>query len=265
MCSLASGAYEESKKWSKGVIYLTLIMPFYNEEKLLESAASEMLDALKNTTKSHQLILVDDGSRDQSARIAKKLETRYSKHVKLLTHAHNQGFGAAMKTGIANAEGEFCMIIPVDCPLSANEIKPFLEKAPQADLVLGYRPERRGYNWIMKMNTRFYHSLLRSIYGITYRDVNWIQLYRTKIFSVIEITTTGVMMLAEVVIKAQYLHFRIAEIPCEMKKRIHGTPSAARFKVMQRTARQFVIFFVRWFFDAKHFRPISSAKVMTHS
>ncbi len=122
---------------------------------------------------------------------------------------------------------------------------------PASDLILGWRPERLGYTPLMRFNSWFYHVLLRLLFGLPYRDVNWQHLYRRSIFEQIDIETHGVVMGAEMAVKAHRLGLRVAEVPCPMRPRRGGVASASRPKVMLRTAQEFGRFFWRWHFGRR--------------
>jgi len=82
--------------------------------------------------------------------------------------------------------------------------------------------------------------LLKTFFGLPYRDVNWVHLYHRDIFKKIDLQFTGIVMEAEVVIKAHALGLRICEVPCPMEESIHGKASAGRPKIMYRTRQDLI-------------------------
>lgn len=230
------------------MITLSTIMPAYNEAANIEEAIRITGSALQGAGISWELVVVNDGSGDGTGEILAALAATAPEAIRVVTHPRNQGFGAALRTGICAARGVFCIVVPADNPLTPATLQPFLEVAPQADIVLGWRPERPGYSPLMRFNTRFYHLLLRLFFGVKCRDANWQHLYRRSIFERINIETGGVVMGAEMIIKAQRLGLRIAEVACPMRPRVGGVASAARPKVMARTGSEFSRFFWRWYF-----------------
>jgi glycosyltransferase involved in cell wall biosynthesis len=217
-------------------IQLSILVPAYNEAGNIARAIETSYGAGKNLGISFEIVAIDDGSADETGAILTKLEQEFPELL-VVRHEQNQGLGAALRNGIRAARGQFCIIAPADNPHTAETIQPFLDQAEDADLVLGYRTHRLGYTWLMKFNTRVYHWLLHGVCGVPYRDVNWIHLYRRSIFEQIGMDFRGIVMEAEVVLKAHLLGLRIREVPCQMQIRTTGQASAARPKVMFKTGK----------------------------
>ena len=95
---------------------VSIIIPVYNSEKYLREA---ILSALNQTYKSIELILVDDGSADNSLAIAKTFE---SEHVKVF-HQENKGAGAARNKGLQESSGEYIQYLDADDLLNTNKIE----------------------------------------------------------------------------------------------------------------------------------------------
>ncbi len=87
---------------------LSIVIPCFNEEKTLEKCINRVLEIADNEL-ALELIIVDDASKDQSLSIAKNLEIRYPEIV-VLHHEKNQGKGAALRTGIQKATGDFVAV-----------------------------------------------------------------------------------------------------------------------------------------------------------
>src|SRR5437868_11183285 len=81
---------------------LSLVIPAYNEEKGIHAALQEADRALAELTSEYEILVVDDGSRDDTARVVAEA-ARHSPHIRLLRHSENHGYGAALRTGFAAA------------------------------------------------------------------------------------------------------------------------------------------------------------------
>lgn len=119
---------------------LSIIIPVYNEEKTVSTVLKRVTDVkLKNVTK--EIIVVDDGSTDKSAAIIAKFK---SPIIKFIQHKKNQGKGAAVRTGIKNAKGNYILIQDADFEYNPKDINKLLEPIQngKADVVYGTRLNR---------------------------------------------------------------------------------------------------------------------------
>lgn len=137
-------------------VTLSLIIPAYNEQKIIKKTLQELENFLRKEKYSWEVIVVDDGSRDNTVRIAKKFS---DKGVRTVSLAKNSGKGAALREGVRNATGQF--IIYMDCDLSVplKNIDIFLKKLQEgSDLVIGSRR-------IKGSNIKVHQPLIRESMG----------------------------------------------------------------------------------------------------
>jgi dolichol-phosphate mannosyltransferase len=136
-------------------VTLSLVIPCYNEEKTLETCVDKVL-AIKDDSLKLELIIVDDCSKDQSYAVGRALSERIPGMV-LLRHEKNQGKGAALRTGIARATGDFVAVQDADLEYDPMDLKRLLVplRLGVADVVLGSRFLSHGYHRVLY----FWHSL----------------------------------------------------------------------------------------------------------
>ncbi|HEY5956333.1 MAG TPA: bifunctional glycosyltransferase family 2/GtrA family protein [Polyangiaceae bacterium] len=136
-------------------IRLSVVIPCYNEERSLEACVATLL-AIQDDTLELEVILVDDCSTDDSYAVAQRLAHGIP-HFKLLRHAHNQGKGAALRTGIAQATGDFVAIQDADREYDPMDLKRLLGPLRDgiADVVIGSRFLSSGYHRVLY----FWHSV----------------------------------------------------------------------------------------------------------
>lgn len=108
---------------------LSIIIPAYNEEKKIQ----DVIDDIKNTRINDEIIVVDDGSSDNTFELAKRTG------VKVFRHSYNRGYGAAIKTGIRNASGDVVLFIDADGQHKAEDIEKVIEPIQNYDMVVGAR------------------------------------------------------------------------------------------------------------------------------
>jgi len=116
---------------------LSIIVPVYNEEKTIEKVIKE----LKKLKINKEIIVVDDGSKDKTPQILKKI-----KGIKVITHKTNKGKGAAVTTGIKHAKGDAIIIQDADLEYKPKDIPKLIKamKIFDADAVYGYRFIKRS-------------------------------------------------------------------------------------------------------------------------
>ncbi len=214
----------------------SIITPVYNEASIIEEAILQNIAVLENAQVVYEIIIVNDGSLDKTADILEKKFTVHPK-IKFISHRTNMGFGGAVKTGIENTTNTYLLCVPVDSPLTDELFQAFKNAANKADVVVSYRIARLGYTPRMRLNSFVYHFLIELMFDIHLQDFNWIHLYHRRLFKEggIEITSKGIFMLAEVLIKAQSKGYTFFEIPVVQSERITGTASASKFSVMLKT------------------------------
>jgi len=233
---------------------ISVIMPAYNEAPGLEEAVSETSQALRSLGIDFEIIIVDDNSGDRTPEIADNLARRYP-NVISVHHEKNQGIGGAFRTGIAQATKEFIILVPVDNPLDREDLTSYLRRVDVCDIVVGSRAERVGYTRFAYFASFLYNRILVPLlFNIGVSDVNWIQVYRRKLFTdkTIEFKNNKIFYLVEVLVLAKRKHLIIAEVPARMRKRLYGKPTCSRPSMMVSTFLDMLQFF--WQINVKEKR-----------
>jgi glycosyltransferase involved in cell wall biosynthesis len=150
----------------------TLVVPFYNPGSRLGKHMAEIVDALKSSALSFEILAVSDGSTDHSE---DQLSVIESDRITLVRMDRNQGKGAALRTGLSRGRGEYLGFIDGDGDIPAILLPNFLEMMirEQPDIIFGsklhprsevvYPPLRRIYSW-------GYQQLIRTLFHLPIRD-----------------------------------------------------------------------------------------------
>lgn len=143
---------------SKRPITLSVVVPCYNEEATLGLCIEKVL-GLRDEGLLLEIIIVDDASTDKSSEVARGLMEQ-TPEIKVIRHAHNQGKGAALRTGFAQVTGDFVVVQDADLEYDPQDILGLLTPLVdgRADVVygsrfLGGRPHRVLYFWHFLGNT----------------------------------------------------------------------------------------------------------------
>lgn len=131
---------------------VTVIIPAYNEESGIGDVIEQVKRVLLQAQIPHEVIVVDDGSIDQTSLVAQRSGARVLRHVK------NMGYGTALKTGIRMAQNESVLITDADGTYAVDQIPEILDELQTADMVVGARTSnnvgiplvRRPAKWILR-------------------------------------------------------------------------------------------------------------------
>lgn len=225
---------------------LTVLIPSYNEEDNLPTTLPAVIAACEQQTRSFEILVVDDGSKDRTAELVEGF-AREDPRVRLHKHPHNMGPGSGIKTGVDIARGDFIIFIPADIAMDLGQLHRYMAEARAgADIVVGIRSDRRDYTARRKLNSYAYIALIKTLYLMPQRQFNYIHLYRRAIFERVRIEYTGVFITAEILIKARDLGYRLVEVDIEYVPRVAGEATCGKPVVINKTARELIHFWPRW-------------------
>jgi glycosyltransferase involved in cell wall biosynthesis len=229
---------------SAAPVALSVVLPAYNEEALLDGCVRQLHAALAALGVAAEIIIVNDGSRDRTKEIADRLAQDLPGVIAI--HQVNQGIGGAFRTGTARATGDYLILWPADMPAEPADLAPYTAQFGRADVIVGVRQARLGYNPLMRLNAWLYPRIVASLFGLRLRDVNWIHAYRRSLFTRITLTQRGIPMLVEALVRMRDLGATFVEVDVQMKVRLGGVASASRLKVMWRTLTGLLSFWKLW-------------------
>jgi len=112
---------------------VTVVIPALNEKDAVGPVVRELADLLARSVKSHEVLVVDDGSTDGTADAARAAGAT------VVRHPVNRGYGQALETGIKTARHDWILMIDADGSYPPGEAAKLLERAPEFDLVIGER------------------------------------------------------------------------------------------------------------------------------
>jgi dolichol-phosphate mannosyltransferase len=235
---------------------LSVVVPAFNEEVLLDGAIRQLRRTLDALRVPAEIIIVNDGSRDRTAAIADTLGTDL--RGVMVCHQSNQGIGGAFRSGAERATGEYLMLWPADMPADASDLEPYINQFGRADVIVGVRQARVGYNPVMRFNAWLYPKLVATCFKLHVRDVNWIHAYRRECFLKIRLTQRGIPMLAEALVRLRDIGATFVEVEVAMKERLGGVPSASRWRVMRKTLTGLFGLWWNWRHEQRMMAPRSA-------
>lgn len=234
----------------------SVVMPAYNEAATINEAVQGLLGVMRGCGEPFEILIVDDGSRDETAKLAESIAASQPS-VRLLRHERNRGLGAALRTAIAAARGEYVVGSPVDSPLDGDQLRLFHDTMEATasysyfpgksacDVAVGFRAERAGYKWWMSVCSWVYRIMLRMAFWMWLRDFNWICMYRRRIFERVTIECDGFAALPEILVKAKRAGFALRQVPCPMRARKAGKGTVGRPRILFKATADFFRLWVR--------------------
>ena len=111
---------------------VTIVIPAYNEEE----GIADVITQLKGLDENYEIIVVDDGSTDDTYKLAQETG------IKVIRHPYNKGYGAALKTGIRNAEEYVVLFMDADWQHQPSDIKKLIQYIGEYDMVVGARKKK---------------------------------------------------------------------------------------------------------------------------
>ncbi|MGB3717347.1 MAG: glycosyltransferase family 2 protein [Candidatus Promineifilaceae bacterium] len=145
---------------------ISIIVPVYNEEKVLEELYRRLSEAMGRIEDPWELILVDDGSVDDSARIIQQLHEQ-DPRVKGISFSRNFGFQEAVTAGLTYARGQAVILSDADLQDPPEVIPDMVEQWKEgSDVVYGVRSHREGETWFKKLTALAFYRLIRRITNV---------------------------------------------------------------------------------------------------
>ncbi len=217
---------------------LSIVLPAYNEEANVRTTVAEVAGVAQNLGLDHEIILVNDGSRDHTGEIGRELAA-YIPEFRLVEHYPNRGYGGALKAGFAAARKDLIAFFPADNQFHFEEITRLLEhqEAANADIVCGYRAPRRD-PFLRKFNAFGWNTLIRILFGYLCRDIDCgFKLFRRDVLKCVNITSDGALIDTEFLSSARRLGCRIEEVPVTHRPRVGGEATGADIRVIIKAFR----------------------------
>lgn len=141
---------------------LSVVIPSYNEAVRLKKTLPEIIAFFKKQKFSSEIIIVDDGSTDQTKKVTKAISGRAA-NIKLISHTKNSGKGAAIKTGVLASVGDWVLFMDADLSTPLAELDNFWPHTKTNKIVIGSR-KMEGAN--IKRHQSFLRENLGKIFTI---------------------------------------------------------------------------------------------------
>jgi glycosyltransferase involved in cell wall biosynthesis len=212
-------------------ISLSVFFPCFNEELNIEKLVLEAIEVLNRSVEKYEILIINDGSTDKTGLIADSLSKQY-KHIHVIHHEINKGYGAALITGYGNAIHEWIFFTDGDNQFFINELESFLKEINEYAVIIGFRGKREDPFYRI-CYAQAWNLLVRYLFNLRVRDLNCaFKLVNRKVLEKITLSSAGAAISTELLVKAKYAGFQIKEIKVSHKERMFGTQTGANPKVV---------------------------------
>jgi glycosyltransferase involved in cell wall biosynthesis len=203
---------------------VSVIMPAFNESSHIVNNILETMSALNELGLHFEIILVDDGSHDETYLFAARVRADHPEQVRVVRYDENMGKGNALICGTRYASGDYVVFLDADMDLHPAQLPVFFRimETDSADVVIGSKrhPESRvNYPTIRKIYSAVYYGMVRVLFGLPVRDTQT----GLKLFKIDVLRRVFPRILAkrfafdiEVLANAHRLGYRIVEAPVRL-------------------------------------------------
>ena len=225
---------------------LSVFFPAYNDAPSLPDLLGGTFAVLREHVADYEVIVVNDGSGDNTGEVLEQLAEKYRPFLRVVTHPQNRGYGGALRSGFAAATKEWVFYTDGDGQYDPGELPRLLAMTgPATGLVNGYKLERHDPAhriWIGNV----YNFCARLLFRVRIRDIDCdYRLIRRALLDRIKLTSTGGTICVELVRKLELSGCEVLETGVRHYPRKHGRSQFFRLRSLAVTLFQLVRLWVR--------------------
>jgi glycosyltransferase involved in cell wall biosynthesis len=225
---------------------LSVFFPAYNDAPSLPGLIDRTFEVLREWVADYEVIVINDGSHDNTGTVLEALRTQYAPYMRVITHPQNRGYGGALRSGFAAAKKEYVFYTDGDGQYDVSELPNLLRLAtPEVGLVNGYKLERHDPAhrvWIGNV----YNFCARLLFRIRIRDIDCdYRLIRRDLLEAIRLTSTSGTICVELVRKLEISGCGVVETGVHHYPRTHGRSQFFRIRSLAKTFFELLRLWVR--------------------
>lgn len=200
---------------------ISVVFPAYNEEESIEICVVVARAILKELVNNFEIIVVDDGSIDNTKNICQQLEQKFPE-VKVISKTRNEGYGFALRDGFKASRFNLVFFSDSDRQFDIVNLKDLLPWVDEYDIVVGFRKNRQD-SIKRKILSLGYNILAGTIFDLNIRDIDCaFKIFRKSIFKRIDINSNRFFVNTEILAKAKKIGYSIKEVGVTHFPRLEG-------------------------------------------
>jgi len=222
---------------SGGASSISVFFPCFNEQENIARTVERATTTLEGINADFEIIIVDDGSSDATGKIADEIGAGDNR-VRVVHHATNQGYGAALRSGFGAAVKKLVFYTDGDGQFDIDEMPALLGLTDRYDIVSCYRLNRQD-NVLRKINGWCWTKLVCLLFGMRIRDIDCaFKLYKREIFDNMTLSSGGALIDTEILARAIRRGYTVTQRGVHHYRRTAGTQTGAKLKVIFRAFKE---------------------------
>lgn len=220
---------------------ISVFFPAYNDAPTIGGLVQKTMSLLPTITNDYEVIVINDGSSDDTGRVLESLRTEYPDHLRVVTHEKNRGYGGALRSGFECARKDLIFYTDGDGQYDPSELANLVQRlGPSVGFVNGFKLDRNdpfhrvAIGWL-------YNRFARFIFGIQIRDIDCdFRLIRKSLIDEMKLRSTSGTICVELVKKLELCPYLVEEVGVKHYPRLHGRSQFFRIQSLAATFFQLV-------------------------
>jgi glycosyltransferase involved in cell wall biosynthesis len=218
---------------------ISVFFPAYNDAPTIGGLVRKTMDLLPKLTADYEVIVINDGSADETGAVLEELAREFPTTFRAVTHELNRGYGGALRSGFNAATKDLVFYTDGDAQYDLLELELLVHKmGPTVGLVNGYKLQRND-PWHRIAIGWLYNHFARTIFGIQLRDIDCdFRLIRRSLLEEISLHSTSGTICVELVKKLETCPYLVEEVGVHHYERQYGRSQFFRVKSLATTFTQ---------------------------
>ena len=223
---------------------LSLVLPAHNEEANIRLVVERALEVLPRFADRFEIIVVEDGSRDATGRIADELVSSHPA-VRAIHHKRNRGYGGALTSGFTASTGDYLMFMDADRQFDIADIALLSPFVGAFDIVAGFRMERND-PFYRRVFAEVFNVTIRVLFGVHLRDIDCaFKVFRGDLLRSLDLSAPGALINTEIQAKARRQGATLEQVGVHHYPRVAGEATGGSPRVILRAMRETVVLWWR--------------------
>lgn len=223
---------------------LSLVLPAHNEAANIEAVIQHALDVLPAYTDEFEIVVVNDGSRDETKAILERLSAEDSR-IKPVHHAVNRGYGGALISGFNATSGAYVMFMDADRQFDIADIRNLSPFVALFEVVAGFRMERND-PMIRRINAELFNLAVRVLFGVHLRDIDCaFKIFDGAMLRSLDLSAPGALINAEIQAKLRRQGATVVQVGVHHYPRVAGTATGGSPRVILRAMWETIVLWIK--------------------